>query len=145
MLSNKKKFTDFSFKLSQWAPCGFSAWTNLKEMAQKPFHYAEGAKKLLQFLSPLLQFNILISKKYFPTNTVIAFVSINCDNHAPQYDELSWWLTKRFRAYLQKIAKSFSKFLLSWYFTKTATCDGAPDHIYILSNLKVGLKQGAPI
>ena len=35
MLSNKKKCTDFLFKLSQWAPCGLRAWRNLKEMVKK--------------------------------------------------------------------------------------------------------------
>ena len=49
-----------------------------------------------------------------------------CDSYVPQWwaefnDELSWLLSKRFRAsyltYLQKIAKSFSKFLLFTFLT----------------------------
>ena len=67
MLSNKKKCTDFSFKLSQWAPCGLRAWTNLKEMAQKTNSLCWGGQKSASILMPLITIHYSHTTKIYLT------------------------------------------------------------------------------
>ena len=62
LLSNKKKCTDFSFKLSQWAPCALRSWTNLKEMAQKTNSLCWGVQKSASILMLLITMDLADSE-----------------------------------------------------------------------------------